>query len=602
MPSGMIGWEVVRPRAYLILHDVVVEEFGIVETEKVERRTETRRLVLDVIRYADTFSMNDIPQASVTVALGRRADSLTASEIHYIQNTLTDGTRAEVWLEVDSDGSVTSGVEGFTPSVWPDRRFRIFWGNTVSCNYNRGSSGVEFTIGIEHWLAQLNKTSVLSEFVDPSTVVSASAPLAINAVVPGVVAAGTAAPTVLSSAGSYFSGTVLGTDMWGGTRLESDNTPSDGLLGWLMREAQRNTIRIDPAVIGGPAFPAVLRTNRNALEALRLFEPTAVGPIPGYVSGVPIALRGRSTDDISTNIINNISLIRVDSLRSQTFWDVLLRISAQYMCAVVPRVETALFVPYLHGVRQTFKTITAAEIADVKQIMLKPNVIRAVALNAWQHPLAGSHIGGAGGGGENVPPRHGDVGLGGWYQGSDKGVIRFYDAPPWLVNLIQSRTASSTLLGDSSTLSPTALAALSPLLLNPAAAVLAAGTRAARDVEFRDIRNEYARALYVHERLRYRQMEIATRLRFDIAPGSSVQVEGAGEQFLGSSDELSRPRFANVVQVSNILDAENASAGTIYKLTHTRNVDENAADATSLSEHPIWRNSWLGAKLIDSTG
>jgi hypothetical protein len=111
--------------------------------------------------------------------------------------------------------------------------------------------------------------------------------------------------------------------------------------------------------------------------------------------------------------------------------------------------------------------------------------------------------------------------------------------------------------------------------------------------------DRYAHSLYCIEAIKGRQGTLSGPLRFDIAPGSTVRVEGASEAFI-PGDQLGMPYFATVLRTTFVLDAESGQAGAAFHLAHIRNAAENFEDATSVPKHPLWdAASFAGCVLTE---
>jgi hypothetical protein len=110
--------------------------------------------------------------------------------------------------------------------------------------------------------------------------------------------------------------------------------------------------------------------------------------------------------------------------------------------------------------------------------------------------------------------------------------------------------------------------------------------------------NRFAQAHYALEKLRIRQAVLSGPFRLDVAPGTTVRVENVGEQHIGS-DAFRAPFYAHVARVSLAVDGETPSIGTSFHLSHIRSEQENGQDATSIAKHPLYKDTFTGAGLVD---
>jgi hypothetical protein len=113
-----------------------------------------------------------------------------------------------------------------------------------------------------------------------------------------------------------------------------------------------------------------------------------------------------------------------------------------------------------------------------------------------------------------------------------------------------------------------------------------------------DAMRQYAQMIYAANALRGREGTVVGKLRFDIAPGTTVMVQAKGDKYLGEySDELSSGvdtlatnMYGFVAKVHISINAEQASATTAFELTNLRTEAENEQSngRFSMSEHPFF--------------
>lgn len=104
---------------------------------------------------------------------------------------------------------------------------------------------------------------------------------------------------------------------------------------------------------------------------------------------------------------------------------------------------------------------------------------------------------------------------------------------------------------------------------------------------------------YVQETLRGRTGALTGRLRFDIAPGSTVKIESAPLSHI-KDDQLTTYWFGEVIRVTITISCERRLAETTLQLANLRTQEENESDAFSASRHPLYSEVWSGAPLIDN--
>lgn len=115
-------------------------------------------------------------------------------------------------------------------------------------------------------------------------------------------------------------------------------------------------------------------------------------------------------------------------------------------------------------------------------------------------------------------------------------------------------------------------------------------------------RNYYdaaAHYLFNQEALRGRYATVRGKLRFDLAPGTTVRLVNADSLFLGD-DQLNQDRVASITRVSTSISADPPHASTAFQLEHVRTADENEDDKMSAAEHPFYVNAFSGSSLVDA--
>ncbi len=553
---------------------------------------------LDLVRFSARFPLNDIPKASLTIALGREANSGQASAIHEILDKLKTKRKVEVFLESRSLGKLL-GI--FDLSDLPDRPVRIFEGYTLGPGYTRTASSAEYTLELEHWLADLGYASAVSALSVPSN----PAALTFNAIIanPAEVAGEVAKAggyTGLTNAEEFLTQENLISDFWGHalqpyfralTQLETlVDTDAAAKLG----------LDLDPLPAGNvPARNALDRFEPQMPDAATLAAGTVVSAVAGpigaaladkkYQFGVPLsfdtASYGGDSEIVAQQIMIAMGSETLEAMVGATIWDKLVLYASTFMFAVSPCIDRVLVIPFTPGLRKEYKTITAGEYDFIHLVGDSPRVLRGVGIYGGRGFEAGAD------------PINGDGQLdysqftiGGYFQGAKTGQIKFLQCPMWMTDCTlysESDDASGAGgLGRGDALNPGA----GPVPEDPAPAEKAAANAKLMD--------KYAESVYVYEILKLHGGDMAGSLRLDIAPGSNLKIEGCGERFLGLSDKFGQSFWATVLQVDLFVDAEGQKAGTSFHLAHVRNELENKTDGFSLDRHPIWTTLWKGAPLL----
>lgn len=561
-------------------------------------------LELPVVKYSGSFAINTIPQCSLSLALGRRLDTLSVSGVHLLQDLFRSGLKVFVQARVrqfhDSLPLLDMLGLGGAAREWHDRPFVVFEGTTSTCRYQRTTSGVVFDLGVSHWLEALTRSSSISALTHPRSLsildIRARNP---NFTRPGAPGGGSGsslggmAVTPTSSARRFIDFRNVENGLW----FDTTRPDPEGILPWLLHEAE--TGRAIKHTIFSSALSRdvdFLRDDRNAaaLEALRRFEPLASGG--RYVDSVPLRLRRPPDTDtameqlLAKAISTAVASRHYNQLTSATMWQTLLSLSQDFFFAVIPLVDKALVVPFMKGLRDPWRTIDGADLQGISKASDVSQELRAVAvLGSAQPPTRTGALNGA----AAVPS------ILGWYQGASRGQILWNTLPAWASSVGWPLSAALTTGARSPRSTAFSPGYLPPVLTALVSATLPTGLRRINTLRY--FADRLAKAVYINEVLSHRQMELNCRLRFDIAPGSVVRVEGVPERFLAGNDNLAKEMYGTVLQVDTHFDAESPSAGTAYRLGNTRSKLENSLDAGSLESHPLWRDTWRGCKLVAET-
>ncbi len=592
---------------------------------------------LDLIQFSSDFELNSIPKANMLIAVGRQANDVSKiSAIHNIINVMKLRLPINVYLQAGvSDADVL-------PTFWPEDEegfplpFRIFDGYTTGSGYRKSSTTAEFVLFATHWLEDLNFSSATSRLFQPLNPQQFS----FIQTIPDFITGKNVNMIGTTAAHDRFSPDVVINDLWGYNAPQViPGTPvAGGIKTWFTQLATADLItaaeikargvidsganfealnalaRFEPTVpegetpleeilaiigqlidseqpiadylvsVGVPeeaaaAADELLAAGITSSEVLAYVLPFAKVGIPVYTDGVPLALAGIETfsQQVADQISDAIASETFYQVASQTMWDKLVAdYGPNYMFSVVPMVEKALVVPFIPGLRTEYKTILGTEYDNISMNMDMPRMIRAVALVLGVSDTAGGFIE------RNFLPYRS---IGGWYQGRDSGTIIFKSAPYWLANVALPYLDSypSFGIGDIKSSALTAAgAAFDPI------------NYAVKRGNAKILQDSYAQTLYMLEILRSRHAQLSGKLRFDIAPGSTVKIECAEDPFVG----LDQSMYASVIRVSTHISAEAQVAGTAFHLSYVRSEVENIDNATSIAGPPLWQNVWKGAPLI----
>jgi len=111
-----------------------------------------------------------------------------------------------------------------------------------------------------------------------------------------------------------------------------------------------------------------------------------------------------------------------------------------------------------------------------------------------------------------------------------------------------------------------------------------------------------AQWLQGHLAYAHRVMAITGRLRFDIAPGSLVQINTADDIFSQNENAKMYSLFGHVAEVRTIIGTrgKRTTAQTVITLGHVHN--ETERKAWQVPSHPVFGLPWVGTHLVEGCG
>jgi hypothetical protein len=532
----------------------------------------------DVVGFTASFELNAIPEGAITVAVGKDVDTEKVATIHQKVNDFKIQLPIRVFLEarvVDIDRA-HAGVEWFDV----DGGQLIFEGYAVGTGWHRGLDSANFTIHMLHWLVDLHYGSAISASAHPSNPADWKYPAMFKAVgLSAAEAAGGKNPSEPSwvpmvRTGDVTVASISGAagDLWGKV-----------LLKWMEHVSQDDPI--ETRLAGG-------QNNDISDRSLSVLAALArMGPNP---DGKPLSIEmgGADGEVIATGIRLALQNESGNTWIHTTLWSKLVgEWSPAYWFAVIPRVNDALIVPFAGALQgDPWAVIGAEDYDSVDANAQLHQVLRAVGICYPQGYATGFD-------GRSSPAIGDRTGLAGWFQpaGLTKGLVLVKDAPPWLCdpNSVHTFSANSTGLATNSPIGTT----LDEEEVGPDKVP----DRDPADTQTRNagLLNKFAQHWYAVEMLKGRVGEISGKLRFDITPGSNIQIiAGRPVNISAGEDSLQEDIFATVTRVSYTLIAEGQRAGTAFSLAHIRNARENRQPETSIDKPPLYRDKWIGAALV----
>jgi hypothetical protein len=513
------------------------------------------------VRCSADYELNAIPQASATIAVGRDASG-AASPIHALVSNFVDRIPAQIYITPNAMGAANNSATQPGDLGLSGGEVRIFNGYVTAAGFTRSRGSAQFNVQLEHWLSELGFSSIFSKSSHPTN--------------PGQYSFGSLGQMGLSTNAAfsnlgigwkYFTNANIIADFWGKTLLPFF----------------RQLCRVD--AFYAPAIGRGQGGNGAALAALGRFNSPWQQPLQ-----LDLAVDA----DIASNISKHAGAAvgRPDQLAHQTFWDVLVgTFCREYLFYIVPRVEDAIAAPFVPGFNRNFTTIVSNQETQIEWMRGLGRPIRGVGILAGVKSATGVTKPGQG-----ASPL---LGIGGYYApdpSATQGIILIKHGPDWMTQLFApARYGYNSTGADGKPIGSA---------VNPGKKPQGRGKGMADQVTqrltdvIRPFLNSYAQAHYAVEKLRARQAVVAGPFRLDIAPGSTVLVENAGETFI-AGDPLGAPFYAHVARVSLAVDGETPSIGTSFHLSHVRSEPENFSPMTAVGRHPLYKYTFAGAPLVD---
>lgn len=511
----------------------------------------------DVVSFAATYKLNDIPKATLIVAVGydARSGRKKKATIHDAKKNINARDPVTVTLTMfPAKAGDTSKSEQGT--------FVIFKGIVAGIGYERAHNSANYTISLLHWLDDLNNSSALNGNWFPG----APHAMATNAAFYALsVSEGNAYDTVpsIDSDKNIITKENAEDDLWGSViaplfRLISGYPLPDGGL------------------------------NNAALAALDRLS----APIP-----LALDLSGFDSENIRLSMRQALTKEALDSFAYTTFWGKITgEYAPQFFFAVSPGAEKASVVPFFAGLKWS-----AAE--NKGGVHVKGDEYAHASLNANMTQFL-----------ETIMvfwPQNSDLmlGTGGEVQGFDNfsfpvasyppiggadkpGLRLFKEPPPWLANVSPWPVYSGASTGVKGK-APGDCMAPGEGEENPPPDWLPP-PRAAQELSGSGVCERLAKHWYKSEVLSQRYGELQGKLRFDIAPGTTVKIDMPINE-IGDDGAM----IGYVTSVSFSINAERAVAGTSFGIAFLRTEEEDEKGVYTESYPPLYKPAtvWGGGPL-----
>jgi hypothetical protein len=369
--------------------------------------------------------------------------------------------------------------------------------------------------------------------------------------------------------------------------------------GWKYMMAKLLTnVAVKNLTNGHGCVDAVNRPSSDLVEALERIEGNSQDlgtPLSRWAKPLAVSSPALTLPKaVQTGLFQLIADTPLAESQASTAWERLLQdMVGKLDCVVVPRIETAIVAPYLpDGIASHEYTIRHNEIYQVAATNPIRRPLRATAVMLTVNGVVPQAM--------RSKPLEG-VGVTCYSPTIPPGV----DANEWNA----SRSSKTMFLKPPAYLAYMNASAIKGMFSRVGAA--GANTHGgppkaseAASPEERDLENHYSGMLYNYAKSQYHRMQrdgqsvtVATCLRFDISPGSSVLVSTKLATLLGenTANELWQ---GYVNRVSYGIDVTTKTGTTVFQLQHVR-PKTPAEDAVSLDRHPLYLETFTGATMTD---
>lgn len=492
---------------------------------------------VEITGFQASFEVNAIPKATITIPMGIAMKSgIFYSYIYPLLNNITINTPVEVY----------------------EKTVPLFKGYAYSAGIKKSGFNVSFVLHINHWMSDLNFSSLLSRLLMPS-----------NASDYGL----SAIPT--DEFGAQFNAAFPARIF-----AEQISKISDGVWAFIQSSVDAFSSRENIAELQGLDCK-----NNEAVNALNKFEEGASTRLTDSLieQGLDEAIAEWAVDIVAAH--------GFDWFANQTAWQFILYMIKQFMIAIAPGVDRAVVYPYVPGLNQIYRSVSADEITFVNLESPAAKPYAAVILLVDTGLAYGA------------TPSSGPITTipGGIFfarPGMTKddlchGLIMFRKAPGWMSKAPSLFEASGDELNVrradniANALNPGGDGDRSDTYIPEIIAQAASGPK---------ILHKLARVYMVAGNLQGRQGIINTNLRFDIMPGSTVMFQVSkgllGEPLSGTNI------IAQVGRVTITIDAEAKRAGTGFHIINYRTMAESSIPSMSLNTHPLFDSAWPGDRLL----
>jgi hypothetical protein len=524
-------------------------------------------------QFSMSYGLNDIPRATALVALGRNARTGVQSPIYSQVNVIKQMAPVRVFVRGELGDWSPQGDKGAKESFPVVDDATIFIGYVAGMSYRRSSGRISLVLNLVGQLIDLALSSGGSKDVVPG----APNDLMLSVYAEGAGAAGTAAEKFTAD-------------------LPNDMTTdfSKGVLKVLDEVSQKNQVQSHNHEFwcgSNPADAPINKTETNGRAAAVIngnggkwqgISNLAQGTdVDKYVKPYPLKIQSNGYDKAATFIGNQVA----SSLASNSMWGMLIgSILPNFGCGIVPWASGAIVAPILTMASDAQIIIKAEEYVDFDLTTQSQRPLYGVG-------VLGNYQMGTINKAEDAKLCAGAIFVAKSQEGDpfNDGMWLFVNAPAWIDDWANFDPEAAT--GD---------ADINKTLNQPSHDATGADKPAIKRepgtevVEWNNVMQQYARMMYAVNALAGREGTVVGKLRFDIAPGTTVMIQARGDTYLSEGvDTLATDLYGFVAKVHISINAEQASATTAFEVTNLRTAKENESQRFSMIEHPFFMENYF---------
>lgn len=520
-----------------------------------------RFLIVEASGFNITYSLNDVPNATVAIPLGREAFSGNISPGYLLLSDIFYRVPAFLFLTIRNDDG--------TFDTWniSTGTYLLFAGYITKVMAEQTAASVVLQIALKHWLFDLDNTSTLSAMSHPGNPTD----LLYNPLLHVYGAGGGLSKQFLPEA--LINPTIAKKNFWSNAVYP--------LLRYLA-----SIDRINVSLFMNPdndGMNNLVKTTLSYYTNSLLSLSPALGSyadllILDMINGLTGVFDQRTTEQF------------VDSLAHQTLWNKLKELGSEFFFTVVPYPTNYQIVPTPFALSYVYLptggpvSIFSHEILGVEVNATPPAIpLRAVGVYSSRFAtIAGANL-------ADVPELNSDISQQGWYvEYPDPGVgtIKILTAPRYLQQIFEPSIYMKDATGYNSA---HLCSSKDPQARKQGIAIqqkyLASG--------YGNILDRLAHFYYVIEQTQNKILSVRCPFRGDIAPGSNISVAGDNNNFL-PSEFNEGILYGTVLAVTYSKSPGDEIPYTTYTLGFVRNKGEFLNSNYSLVEHPFYYPIWYG--------